>query len=145
MSTNFRDEIRANRAATFTTARERGVNIDDLRKETRRPVAMMESVQTLINDGVQRPTRHQTVFDVPLLGTYDGVNMQFELSSDAASELNTEIGFVRQSDGTFTRLTHTGAAAPSVGSVRIQLPRTIIVGEAPGVMDLLVGFYIKAR
>jgi hypothetical protein len=140
-----RDDIRANRAKTFTKVRERGVNIDDLRKEVRTPVAMMTAVQALVNDGVQRPTRHQTMFDVPLLGTYDGVNAQFELSMDAASELNVEIGFVKQSTGTFTRLTHTGAGAPSVGSVRIQLPRTIIVGEAPAANDILVGFYVRAR
>lgn len=145
MSTNARDEIRANRNATFRKGRERGVNVDDMRKDNRRPVAMMESVQALINDGVQRPTRHQTMFDIPLLGTYDGVNTTFELSEDAASELNVEIGFVRQSTGTFTRLTHSDASAPSVGSVRVTLPRTIVVGEAPAVGDLLVGYYIRAR
>lgn len=145
MSTNARDDIRRSRNDTFVKGRERGVNVDDMRRDNRRPIAMMESIQALINDGVQRPTRHQTMFDIPLLGTYDGVNTTFELSEDAASELNVEIGFVQQSTGTFTRLTHSDAAAPSAGSVRIALPRTIVVGEAPTVNDLLVGYYIRAR
>lgn len=140
-----RELIRAQRAESFARARVRGVNIDDFRKENRTVVAMLDQAQKLINDGIQRPTRHQTVFDVPLLGTYDGVNRTFELSEDAASELNVEIGFMHASPPMFERLTHTDAGAPSVGSVRIELPRTIIVGEAPGVTDKLVGFYIKAR
>ncbi len=140
-----REIVRAQRNESLKKAREHGVDIDDFRKENRTVIAMVDQAQKLINDGVQRPTRHQTVFDVPLLGTYDGVNATFELSEDASSVLNTEIVFFRASPPQAERLTHTDAGAPSAGSVRITLPRTIVVGEAPGVDDKLVGFYIRAR
>ncbi len=136
-----RQTIRAARAETFNKMRERGVNLDDMPKD--KPIAStLATAQALINDGVQRPTRHSIRTDNPIIGTFDGVNKTFTLTERAQSVLNTVVLFLHTDSGQVEVLTHSDAGAPSAGSCRITLPQTIELGEAPASTDVVLAVYL---
>ena len=136
-----RDRVRANRATVLKTARDHGVNVDDMQQAGETITSLAHRAGALVNDGVPRPTRYSLQVDDPVIGAIDGINTEFFLTQRALSTLNTIIVFMHASPPSLEVLSKTNAPAPAGGSVFIDLPQRIRVGDAPQAGDKIIAVY----
>lgn len=143
-----RQELRTRRSELNARSKQKGINIDDLRKENRSPGALNAQVHLLTNEPSGRLSRERLREDFPLIGAFDGINMEFTITAPVLASVigglgtNIRVYHTVQSTGTTTALTRTSHPAPAAGSFWFDGVQTVRVGEPPGVMDALFAVYV---
>jgi len=137
---SYKDAIRTNQAQTASRARGHGINVDDIRKESRGVQATGVMITRMMNEPT--PTvGHQRIREDDFVGqTFDGTNNEFTVSQRVLGE-NIKLGWVRQVDGTRFPLTRTSNPAPSGLQFWFDGFFTIRVGTPPASLDSLTATY----
>lgn len=143
-----RQDLRTRRAELNARSKQKGINIDDLKKENRSPAALSAQVHLLTNEPSGRLSRERVREDFPVIGSFDGINKEFTITAPVLASVvggvgtNIRVYHTVQSTGTTTALTRTAHPAPSAGSFWFDGVQTIRVGEAPQIMDALFAVYL---
>jgi len=136
----IRDDVLAAKAARDATARDRGVNLEDLRKETRDSVALGAQTSLLLNSSTPTQGRDRSHLDDFAGQVFNGTNNAYTISRRVFGE-NIHVVRVTQSTGTAQELARTSNPAPSGASFYFDGFFTVRVGEPPQALDALLCFY----
>lgn len=141
-----RDVVKAQRAAVFTRAREKGLTSDDLDDTLKgNPRMYTNGMLTLINQAVDTPGRFRLHHEVPPSGAFDGANRTFSLAGVVLGK-NVCVDHVVQSTGILTPLTLTDNPNPIAGTFYVDnVANAIIVGQAPQASDQVSVTYLTRR
>ena len=138
-----RDTVRSTKATRDAAIRQRGINIEDIRKESRTTQAVGGMLTRALNES--SPTQgHERLYDDDFVGqVFDGTNADYTLTRRVLGQ-NVKLLHVVQASGSALRLTKTTNPAPSAGQFWFDGFFTVRVGTAPAALDGLVATYITA-
>jgi hypothetical protein len=133
----YRDDIRQELATKAAAAKKLGINIDDIRKETRHTGGVNAQITRAVNEPT--PTEgHERIFAEDFAdGVFNGTNQQYTLTRRILGQ-NLLVWHVVQASGSILRLERTSNPAPSAGQFYFDGVFTIQVGTAPATLDSLV-------
>lgn len=137
----IRDEILAQNAEVGVIAKNYGININDIRKETRGSQSVMAQVIRQVNE--TSPTLgHERIYQDDFAGqTFNGTNTDFTISQRVLGQ-NILLNRVEQSTGTLMPLRRTTNPAPGGDEFWFDGLFTVRVGTAPGSFDALLATYV---
>lgn len=140
---SYRDGIRTRQAVRDQEVRRLGVNIDDIRKETRSTQAVGAQLSRQINES--SPTQgHERIYPIDFAGqTYDGTNQEFTVPRRVLGQ-NIILWHLQQSTGTAQPLVRTSNPAPSAGQFWFDNFFTVRVGTPPSALDGIFGGLVSA-
>ena len=136
-----RDDTRAAQATRDALAKGVGINLEDLRKETRNSIALGAQVAFLANSSTPTQGRARTTLDDFAGQVFNGTNDAYTLSQRVFGE-NIHVVRIIQATGTAQPLPRTSNPAPSGASFYFDGFFTVRVGEAPLTLDGLLAFYL---
>lgn len=139
----IRDEILAQNAEVSAVALQQGINIDDLRKESRGNQALMAMLQRLYNGSTPTPGTERITQDDFAGQTFNGTNTDYTISRSVFGQ-NIMLNRVEQSTGTLLPLRRTTNPAPGGDEFFFDGFFTVRVGTPPGSFDALLATYITA-
>jgi hypothetical protein len=133
----YRDDVRQKQAELAAAAKDLGINVDDIRKETRHTGGVAAQIIRAVNEPT--PTEgHERIFaDDFADGVFNGTNQEYQLSRRILGQ-NLLVWHVVQASGSIQRLEKTSNPAPSAGQFFFDDLFTIRVGTAPATLDSLV-------
>lgn len=139
----YRDTVRTKKATRDAAVRKIGVNVDDIRKESRGASSVGAMLSRQLNEAT--PTAgHERIYDDDFVGqVFDGTNNEYAISRRVLGE-NIIVKHVVQASGSGVRLEKTSNPAPSAGQFWFDGLFTIRVGTAPAALDGLWAAYITA-
>lgn len=134
---SYRDQIRAKQAETAAEVRKQGINVDDIRRESRGLQATGAMLARLANEST--PTAgHERIYGVDFLGqVFNGTNQDFTLPISVLGQ-NILVWHIQQSTGTVVPLAKTTNPAPSGGQFFFDGYITVRVGTPPQAADGLL-------
>lgn len=140
---NYRDAVRARQALGAALARKQGLNVDDIRKESRGSQATGTMIARLACDPT--PTQgHERIAADDFVGqTFDGTNSEFTLSRSVLGQ-NIIMWRVDQASGSLQRLARTSNPAPSGNEFWFDGMFTVRVGTPPQLLDGLLAVVVTA-
>lgn len=140
---NYRDAVRTKQAESAAKARALGINVDDVRKESRGLQATGAMVTRLVNEST--PTQgHERIYSDDFVGqTFNGTNSEFTISRTVLGQ-NILMWRVDQASGSLQRLARTSNPAPGGNEFWFDGFFTVRVGTAPQLLDGLLAVYITA-
>lgn len=140
---NYRDQIREKQAEQASEVRKLGINVDDIRKESRGLQATGAMLSRLANEST--PTQgHERIYEDDFTGqTFNGTNTEFTLTRRVLGQ-NILLGRVEQSTGTRLPLRRTTNPAPGGDEFWFDNFFTVRVGTPPQSLDALTATYITA-
>lgn len=145
MADTIRERLLAYRHGVARRYQELGGKLADVRREKRgeRTVGLM--LTKGINTALPYPGRERQVVDNPVLGSFDGINLEFTLSQDVENAANLAVGVVTQSTGTVNFPTRTDHPAPASGSFWFDGDQTIRIGQGDieSAADRVFAVYIR--
>lgn len=135
-----RQTVRAKAAESAAAARKQGINVDDVRKESRGLQATGAMVTRLVNESTPTQGHYRHVMDLFVGQTFNGTNNEFTLSRRVLGQ-NIDMVRVEQSTGTVIPLVKTTNPAPSGEQFWFDDNFTVRVGVAPQAADGLIAGY----
>lgn len=140
---SYRDQVRTKQAETANEARKLGINVDDIRKESRGLQSTGAMITRLANEST--PTAgHERIYADDFAGqTFDGTNSEFTITRSVLGQ-NILLWRVDQATGTLIPLNRTSNPAPSGQQFWFDGFFTVRVGTAPGSLDGLLAVYVAA-
>lgn len=139
---SIRDDVRAAHAERDGAAKSRGVNLEDLKKETRNSGALGAQIASAINSSVPTQGRGRTYVEDFAGAVFNGTNDSYTISRKVQGE-NIHVFLITQSTGTAQVLARTSNPAPSGASFYFDGFFTVRVGTAPLALDGLLCFYLS--
>ncbi len=138
---SIRDTVRVANALDAVQARELGLNIDDIRRESRSDLAVSTMIQRLSNSPT--PTQgHERSYQDDFAGqVYNGTNNEFTLTHEVLGQ-NIHVNWTQQAIGTTVPLRRTTNPAPAGNEFWFDGFFTIRVGVPPQSLDGLWATYI---
>jgi hypothetical protein len=138
---SIRDTVRIANALDAVQARQLGLNIDDIRRESRSDLAVSTMIQRLANSPT--PTQgHERIYQDDFAGqVFNGTNFDFTLTQKVFGQ-NILLNRIEQATGTATPLRRTTNPAPAGDEFFFDGFFTVRVGVAPGVFDGLIATYL---
>lgn len=145
MVDTFREKLRAYRATVHGTARAQDVLVDDIRREQRSESLVGKQVTDIMNTTAPTPRRGRLMLDNPVLGTFDGLNLEFTLSERPEGASNIVVGVVTAASGTVNFPTRGTHPAPGSGSWWFDGLQTIRIGagDITAPQDRVFAVYIR--
>lgn len=137
----IRDDIRAELAATAADAKQQGINIEDIRKETRGTQSVAAQITRAVNEPTPTQGHERLGWDDFAGQTFDGTNFTFTLSKRVLGQ-NLMGWRIDQATGTAIPLVKTSNPAPSGQQFWFDDVFTVRVGTAPGSLDGLIFAYV---
>jgi len=139
--TTYRETVRDRHAARDAEVKKQGVNIDDIRKESRGSGAVAAMLSRALCDST--PTAgHERQYSDDFAGqVFNGTNSEYSLSRRVLGQ-NILVWHIKQSTGTAVPLPRGSNPAPSGSSFYFDGYFTIRVGTAPAALDGLIAAYI---
>lgn len=133
----YRDAVREKMAESNVLAKKQGINVNDIRKESRGATAVTAMVSRFVNDS--SPTEgHERIYAVDFAGqTFNGTNQDFTLPRRVLGQ-NILVWHIQQSTGTAVPLTRTTNPAPGGTEYFFDNVFTVRVGTAPQALDGLI-------
>lgn len=134
---SYRDAIRAKMAETAGLVREQGIDVSDIRFDSRGTQATGAMLSRIANNPI--PTKGKSrIYGVDFLGqTFNGTNQDFTLPIGVLGE-NILVWHIEQSTGTVVPLAKTTNPAPSGGQFFYDGYFTVRVGTPPQAADGLL-------
>lgn len=143
--TTIRQQTRISRATRNQRAADKGVSLDNLKKENRSTQALAKDITMLTNESIPRlGSRQRLIQEDPPAGAFDGVNKDYTLSEKVLFN-DLKVGHMKASGPSYTRLDRTSSTAPAAGQFYFDGVSLIRVGEAPQPTDNLVVTYATER
>lgn len=138
---SYRDQVRQKQAESAGKATQQGVNVDDIRKESRGLQATGAMITRLVNEST--PTQgHERIYADDFVGqTFNGTNFEFTLSRRVLGQ-NILMWRVEQSTGTLISLVRTSNPAPAGEQFWFDGFTMVRTGVAPQVLDGLLASYV---
>lgn len=136
----IRDDTLAAKATRDAKAKERGVNLEDLRKETRNSIALGAQTSSLINSSTPTQGRYRTRLEDFAGQVFNGTNDAYTITQRVFGE-NIHVVRVTQATGTAQELARTSDPAPTGASFFFDGEFTVRVGAPPQALDGLLCFY----
>jgi hypothetical protein len=136
-----RDDTRAAQAAQNALAKQQGLNLEDLRKETRNSIALGAQITELTNSSTPTQGRARTKLEDFAGQVFNGTNDAYTLSQRVFGE-NIHVVHIVQATGTAQELARGSNPAPSGASFYFDGFFTVRVGVAPLTLDGLLAFYL---
>lgn len=137
----LRDDTRDAIAALAALAADNGLNIEDLRKESRSELSLAHMLQARINSPVPTIGRERLRIDDFAGQVYNGTNSDFTISQEVLGE-NINVVWFDFSAPLIMWLPRTTNPAPSGFSFYFDGLFTVRVGTAPDALDGLGAAYI---
>lgn len=141
---NYRDAIRTSEAAFANVASGLGIDLSDMRLDSRKALATGAVITRLANAPTPTPGAGRLANDDFAGQVYNGTNNEFTISQSVAGQ-NIGVDWIEQSTGTLWPLTKTTNPAPSALQFWFDGEFTIRVGTPPGALDGLKAWYLTAR
>jgi len=140
---SYKDFIRTKQAQTASAVRKVGVNVDDIRRESRGTQATGAMLTRMVNQST--PTAgHERIHEDDFVGqTFDGTNSEFTITRRVLGE-NILLGWVQQATGTRVPLARTSNPAPSGAQFWFDGLFTVRVGTPPAAFDSLTATYVTS-
>lgn len=139
----IRDSVRAKAATDAARDRELGLNIDDVRRESRSTASVAAMTTRLRNEPTQTPG-HERIYAADFAGqVFNGTNTAFTLPKKVLGQ-NILVWRVEQSSGTLIPQERTTNPAPSAEQFWFDNFFTIRVGTAPQTLDGLLAVFISS-
>lgn len=140
---SYRDQVRTKQAQQASRARQQGINVDDVRKESRGLQATGAMVSRLVNEST--PTQgHERIYADDFVGqTFNGTNNEFTVSRRVLGQ-NILMWRVDQASGTLIPLVRTTNPAPAGEQFFFDGFFTVRVGVNPQVLDGLLASYVTS-
>jgi hypothetical protein len=139
---NYRNTTRTNRAIASARAREIGINVDDVRRESRSTIATDAMITRMANESTPTQGHERLSFDDFAGQTFDGTNTSFTISKLVLGE-NIQLWRIDQASGSLIRLAKTSNPAPSGNQFWFDGFFTVRVGTAPQLLDGLLAAYVS--
>ena len=138
---SYRDRIRAKQAETAAEVRKQGINVDDIRRESRGLQATGAMLARLANEST--PTAgHERIYGIDFLGqVFNGTNQDFTISRRVLGK-NILVWRVDQASGSLIALAKTTNPAPSGEQFWFDDIFTVRVGTPPQSLDGLLAVYV---
>lgn len=140
---SYRDGIRARQAVKNQQVRNLGVNVEDIRKESRSTQAVGTMLSRTINESFPTEGHERLYSDDFAGGTFDGTNQDFTLTRRVLGQ-NIRVWQVIQNVGTLQPLTRTSNPAPSAGQFYFDGLTLVRVGTPPAALDGLLAAFVTA-
>ena len=140
---SYRDTIRQQHATKDAAIRQLGINVDDIRKESRTRGAVQAMTTRLMNESTNTAGHERIAEDDFATGVFDGINQDYTLTRRVLGQNILCTHYVEVS-GSKTRLTRTTNPAPSAGQFYFDGFFGVRVGTAPQPLDALAAQYITA-
>lgn len=139
----IREKARTAKATRDVAVRGVGVNIDDIRKETRSAQSVGAQLTRQLNEAPQTVGHERLQTDDFVGQVFDGTNNEFTISRRVFG-YNIALKHVVQATGSGFRLDRTSNPAPSAGQFWFDGLFTVRVGTPPAALDGLWADYITA-
>lgn len=139
---SYRDTVRTNQAARDFKVKQRGINIDDIRKESRSTKSTGAMTTRLMNTTTPTPGQERHGYDDFAGQAFDGTNTEYTLSHRVLGQ-NINVWRIEQSTGSLIRLTKTTNPAPSTNQFWFDNLFTVRVNPAPQMLDGLLAAYVR--
>lgn len=145
MADTFREKLRDYRARVFQNAAAQGVQVQDIRREDRTEQTVGKQITDLVNTTTPVPFRGRLMLDNPVLGTFDGINLEFTLSEQPRGADTLIVGVITQSTGTVNFPTRGTHPAPGGGSFFFDGNITIRIGagDIASALDRVFAVYLR--
>lgn len=146
MSTH-RQDVRDAEAARLKRAVDKGITVDNLRKEDRTSQGMQEQISTFINEAIPRGgSRQRLVCENPPSGAIDGSNTDFTLEDEVLfNDLQVVLVVQNGVTGVPNRLDRTTSPAPAGGRFYFDGINLLRLGDIPQPGDGLFVTYATKR
>lgn len=143
--TTIRQSVRAARAARNKRAADKGVSLDNLKRENRSTQTLLKDVTMLTNESIPRTgNRQRLAQEDPPSGAFDGVNTDYILAERVLNN-DLRVNHMKVSGPSAIRLDRTTSTAPAAGQFYFDGVSLVRVGEAPQPTDNLVVTYATER
>jgi hypothetical protein len=138
---SIRDTVREANAVLAKQAAQLGLNIDDIRRESRSDQAVASMIVRLSNSPT--PTQgHERIYQDDFAGqTFNGTNSDFTITRDVLGQ-NILLNRVEQATGTLMPLRRTSNPAPGGDEFWFDGFFTVRVGTPPQSLDALLATYV---
>lgn len=135
-----RDTVTAARAQMIAIAKARGIDLQDILRESRDPRQVDYQLGQVLNGSMPTTGRAIMQCDLPPVGVFDGLNTDYTLSRQPLG-LRLTVLWVNQATGTLTKLERSSNPAPPAGSYYFDGAVTIRLGVAPATADNVAAIY----
>lgn len=147
MANTHRQDVRDAQAARMKRAVDKGITVDNLRKEDRSVQGMAEQISTFTNESIPRAgNRQRSVIENPPFGAVDGSNTDFTLQDEVLfNDLQVVLVTQNGTTGVPNRLDRTTSPAPAGGRFFFDGISLVRLGDTPQPGDGLFVFYVTKR
>ena len=139
----YRDDTILKQAQIAQAAKKRGINIDDLRKESRSEQGVNAQIVRAINSTTPTAGHERLGADDFAGQVFNGTNDSYTLSRKVLGQ-NILVWHIVQATGTATPLARGSNPAPSGSSFYFDGAFTVRVGTAPAALDGLIAAYMTS-
>lgn len=140
---SYRDTVRAQHATRDAQVRTLGINIEDVRKESRSNQGTASMTTRLMNEPTPTQGHERHGYDDFAGQAFDGTNQDYTLSHRVLGQ-NINVWLIVQASGSLIRLTKTTNPAPSTNQFFFDGLFTVRVNPAPQALDGLLAAYVRA-
>lgn len=140
---SYRNDVRADLATRSAAVKQRGINIEDIRRESRSTGATDAMTLRLLNEATPTPGHERHGYDDFAGQAFDGTNQDYTLSHQVLGQ-NINVWLIVQASGSLIRLTRTTNPAPSTNQFFFDGLFTVRVNPAPQALDGLLAAYVRA-
>ena len=139
----IRDDVLAKQAAVAQAASQQGINLDDLRKESRGEQGVLAQLTRALNSATPTAGHERIIGDDFAGQVFNGTNDLYTISQRVLGQ-NILVWRVEQSTGTLIPFARGSNPAPSGSSFYFDGLFTVRVGTAPLALDGLLAVYIRS-